>query len=95
VAVRELVTAELANWDGSARGLSRSWAEQAVSGLPAADRPAGRLALLMAFASYQVDRRIIDEYRDGRRSDRELIELAAWASLTAALRIGRWVPVGV
>ncbi|MEU7991029.1 carboxymuconolactone decarboxylase family protein [Streptosporangium canum] len=90
--VRDLVTAELAGWNGAPTGLSRAWVTDAVSGLPAAQRPAGRLALLTAMASYQVDQSVIDEFRRVEPGDRALIELTSWASLAAARRIGSWAP---
>ena len=83
--VRELVTAELAGWTGESRGISRGWATDAVAGLSPADRPAGRLALLTAFASYQVDAAVVDEAHR-RTDDRSLIALTSWASLAAARR---------
>ena len=43
--------AEVANWHGEQRGPSRAWVEDALSVLPIAQRPAGRLALLTALAS--------------------------------------------
>lgn len=85
--VRELVAARVAAWDGTPPGPGRSWVVDAVAGLAAAHRPAGRLALLTAMASYRVDRQVIDEFRRGASGDRELIELTAWASLTAARRL--------
>jgi AhpD family alkylhydroperoxidase len=84
--VRDVVESELDAWDGRPKGPSRLWAGAAVSGLPEEDRPAGRLALLTAVASYQVDETVVAEYRAGHRSDRELIELTSWAALTAARR---------
>jgi hypothetical protein len=39
---------------------------------------------------YRVDRRVIDEVRAGQRRDRELIEVAAWASMATARQIGSW-----
>jgi hypothetical protein len=92
-AVRDLLTTELAGWHGQPPGLSRSWVAEATSGLPGTQRAAGRLALLTAFAAYQVDRSVIDEFRgerlgDGAADDRALIELTAWASLRAARRVG-------
>jgi hypothetical protein len=92
--VRDLVLAELETWHGEQRGPSRAWVESAVSGLPMADRPAGRLALLTALASYQVDRSVVRMFRASQPSDATLIELTAWASLTAARRVGTWIPVG-
>jgi len=84
--VRDVVEAELGAWDGRPKGPSRLWAGAAVSGLPERDRPAGRLALLTAMASYQVDDTVIAEYRAAHPSDRALIELTSWASMAAARR---------
>ncbi|MEV0899234.1 carboxymuconolactone decarboxylase family protein [Actinoplanes sp. NPDC049802] len=90
VSVRELVLSELSGWSGDAPGMSRAWVEDAVSALSAADRPAGRLALLTARASYQVGPSVVAEFRDGRPADRALVELTSWASLAAARRVGSW-----
>jgi AhpD family alkylhydroperoxidase len=90
-AVRELVSERLAGWTGQPPEISRSWADEAVAGLPEADRPAGKLALLTAVASYQLDPSVIADYRASRPDDRSLIEIAAWASMAAARRIGSWV----
>ena len=92
--VRELVMTELGDWHGEPRGLSRAWLDGAVSGLPAADLPAGRLALLTALASAQVDRSVIRTFRDSQPGDGALIELTAWASLAAARRVAAWIPRG-
>ncbi len=90
--VRDLLSTTLASWNGQSPGLGRSWAEDPVSALPAASRPAGRLALLTALASYQVTQSDIDEFRLAQPRDRALIELTAWASLAAARRISTWIP---
>ncbi|HEU5333354.1 MAG TPA: carboxymuconolactone decarboxylase family protein [Actinocrinis sp.] len=84
--IRHIVESELDAWDGRPKGPSRLWAGAAVSGLPERDRPTGRLALLTAMASYQVDDTVIAEYRAGHPSDRELIELTSWAAMAAARR---------
>ncbi|WP_433241370.1 carboxymuconolactone decarboxylase family protein [Streptosporangium sp. CA-135522] len=90
--VRDVVAAELAGWNGEPVGLSRAWVSEAVGGLPPAQRPAGRLALLTAMASYQIDQPLIDEFRRENPDDRALIELASWASFAAARRVGGWIP---
>lgn len=92
--VKDAVTAELAGWHGEPRGPSRAWVEDRVTGLPYARRAAARLALLTAFASYQVDHTVIEQVRRDGTSDAEMIELTAWASLAAARRAGGWIPVG-
>jgi len=89
--VRDLVLARLAGWHGAPTGISRAWVEDAVAGLAAADRPSGRLALLTAMASYQVDDLVVDEFRAVRPDDSTLVELTSWASLAAARRVGTWL----
>ena len=89
--VRSLVQTRLSTWDGSAPGLSRSWAKQAVADLPEADQPAGHLALVIALASYQVDEGLINAYRETTPGDVPLLELASWASMAAARRVSTWL----
>jgi AhpD family alkylhydroperoxidase len=79
--VRDLVRSELARWDGRNLGLSRAWLAEPVSRLAPEHQPAGRLALLVAMASFQVTREDVDAVR---RSDEALIEFTSWSSLTAA-----------
>lgn len=91
--VRALLDSELASWDGRPRGISRAWVEEAVAVLPPEDRAAGRLVLLTAFASYQVDDAVIAHFRESRPDDGALIGITAWASLAATRRIGTWMRV--
>lgn len=87
--VRSLVLARLADRAGATPGISaRAWTEEAVAGLPDRERPAGRLAMLTAFASYQVTDSVIRDFRRLHPRDDTLVELTAWASLAAARRIG-------
>ena len=91
--VRNLVTARLTAWRGEEPGLSRGWADYAIQTLPAPQRPQGRLALLAALASYQVDADVLDDARTcpGPAGDETLVATAAWASFAAARRIGSWL----
>lgn len=89
--VRDLVHSRLSTWDGKAPGISRSWVDDAVAGLPEADRSAGRLAMVIALASYQVDESLVDAFRRTAPGDDTLVELAAWVSITVARRIGAWL----
>ncbi len=91
--VRDLVRREVKAWDGKPPGLSRAWTEPVLAGLPAADRPAGRLALLAAQAPYQVDAADVAAFGPDRTDDRALVELVSWASLTAAVAAGDRLPV--
>jgi AhpD family alkylhydroperoxidase len=85
--VRTLLHTRLSTWDGQPPGLSRSWLEEAVAELDEADRPAGRLALAVALASYQVDEDLVDAFRATAPADSTLIELTAWAGMAAARRV--------
>jgi AhpD family alkylhydroperoxidase len=89
--VRELTLGELAGWHGDQRGPGRSWTDSLVARLPAAERAAGRLALLSAFAPYQVLDSDVGEFRSGSPEDEALIGLTSWASFAAARRIGSWL----
>jgi hypothetical protein len=86
--VRALVHRRLADWRGEETGLSRQWCEDLVAGLPATERAAGRLALLTAFASHQVDESVVADFRRHEPDDRRLVEAVAWASYAVARRIG-------
>jgi alkylhydroperoxidase family enzyme len=89
--VRALVHTRLSTWDGAAPGISRSWLTEAVADLPAADQAAGRLALAVVHASYQVDDDLVAAFRATAPGDDTLIELTAWASMAAARRISTWL----
>ncbi|MFD6565105.1 carboxymuconolactone decarboxylase family protein [Micromonospora profundi] len=94
--VRRLLSAQLPRLDvpppalgDAAPALSESrWLDECVAGLPEPDRPAGRLAMLVAFASYRVTAADVDRVREHGYDDRALVELAAWSSLTAARYLG-------
>ena len=83
--VRQLVHTRLSG-DPAEVSLSRSWVDHAVAKLPAGDRAVAKLALLTALASYQVDTEVVASARRACADDAALIELTAWASLTAARR---------
>ncbi|MEV8443703.1 carboxymuconolactone decarboxylase family protein [Actinosynnema sp. NPDC051121] len=89
--VRSLVLEHLARWDGKPMGVSRAWVEDAIAALPVDQQDAGRLALLTALASYQIDQSVLDRFRAGRPDDRSLIDLTSWSSLAAARRVGGWM----
>lgn len=92
--VRALVGTRLSTWDGRAPGISRSWLDELITTLPVVDRAAGRLALLVALASYQVDEGVVEEFRRTAPGDDTLVELTAWASMAAARRVSTWIAGG-
>ncbi|MBN3933095.1 carboxymuconolactone decarboxylase family protein [Streptomyces verrucosisporus] len=86
--VRRLLESRLAAWDGSPPGLGRIWLEETLAGSlrpPAEDLPTARIALLTAFAPYQVTEADVAAFRERHPGDRKLVELTAWASLTTAV----------
>ena len=90
--VRELVTGRLRTWKGRPLGLGRDWADEAVAGLAETDRAAGRLAILTAFAPYQVGKADVTGFRSATRTgDDAVISLTSWASMAAARTIGSWL----
>jgi hypothetical protein len=93
--VRALVRRELDGWDGAAPGLGRSWLEQPKGALAPEQRQAGRLALLTTFAPYQVDTATVATFQEAQPGDAALVGALAWASLSAARRVGAWLwPAG-
>jgi AhpD family alkylhydroperoxidase len=89
--VRDLVERELKAWDGKPPGLSRAWTDNILDELPEAERGAGRLALLVVKAPYQVDETAVVEA--GTDDDRSLVELVSWASFAAATELGGRLPL--
>ncbi|WP_225800926.1 carboxymuconolactone decarboxylase family protein [Streptomyces sp. NK15101] len=82
--VRDLLTGHLDGWDGTPPGISRSWLYPEVLGLPAAQHPVARLALLTAVAPHQVAPADITAFRVHHPGDRHLVDLTSWASMRAA-----------
>lgn len=70
----------------SGPGLSRAWVDDAVAGLQPEQRPAGRLALLVAEAPFQVTDADVAAVGGDQCA---LVELTAWAAWTAARQAGR------
>ncbi len=91
VRVRELVQKHVDLWNGEDTGMSRQWVEDAVADLSDDEKAAGRLALLAALASYQVDEDVIRGFRQHFPTDEQLISTAAWASYTATRRVAGWL----
>ncbi|WP_034273274.1 carboxymuconolactone decarboxylase family protein [Haloechinothrix halophila] len=84
--VRELVLERVAAPEAGPSGPSRAWVEDDVARLPAQHRTAGRVALLTALASYQIDDALISAFLAEDNDDAAVIALTAWASWAAARR---------
>ncbi len=89
--VRARVQVHVDAWNGEERPISGRWVEDALADLDEAPRAAGRLALLTALASYRVSPEVVASFREHHPSDEQLIAVAAWASFTAARRVGTWL----
>ncbi len=89
--VRARVKKQVQAWKGEDPGPNRSWVEQNIRGFSEASQVAGRLALLTALAPYQVDDEVVFAFRTYFPEDEKLIGTLAWASFTAARRIGTWL----
>ncbi len=89
--VRGYVEECVQTWNGEDIGMSRRWCEQRLNVLDDASKAAGRLALLTALAPYQVDERVVSDFRAYYPEDEILLGALAWASFTAARRIGTWL----
>lgn len=88
--IQELVLLHLDAWNGEQVGLGRGWVEELILPLDKKLQPAGRLALLAARASWQVDKEIIREFRQFNEGDKALIQVAGWASYAAVKKISGW-----
>lgn len=92
-AIRDLVLVNLVDWRGGPRGISRAWVEGLTEGLPERQRPVARLALLVAFASYQVDPAVVRDCRAAGADDLTLIEISSWSAMAAARWLGAQLSV--
>jgi AhpD family alkylhydroperoxidase len=89
--VRALVSASVQAWHGEVMGMSRRWVEDAIVEVEEEHRAAARLALLTALASYQVDPSVVEGFQAHYPEDAHVIAATAWASFTAARRVGTWL----
>jgi hypothetical protein len=88
---RAVVLGHVSRWRGEAMGPSRAWVEEAIAPLAPRARPAARLGLLAALASFQVDEGVVRAFREQSASDEALLGTVAWAAFTTARRVGTWL----
>jgi AhpD family alkylhydroperoxidase len=89
--VRAHVQEEINEWSGRISELSLAWTEDAISRFDEATQDAARLALLTALAPYRVDESVVSAFRKHFPGDDTLVGALAWASFTAARKIGTWL----
>ena len=78
-------------WNGEFPELNRSWVEQGLQEFTNPQRTAVRLTFLTAVAPYQIDEKVVLAFRKCFPEDNKLVGALAWASFTAARKIGTWL----
>lgn len=89
--VRVSVLHAVETWDGKNPGTNRAWAKPYLVGKEENAKAACELALLAALAPYRVTDAEVSAFSDHYPGDEKLVAVLAWASFTAARRIGRWI----
>ena len=85
--LRAVVGDHLDGWRGEETGISTAWCDDVLAGLGAVDRAAGRVVLLTAVSSHQIDDTTVAAFRAHLSSDEALVEVVGWAAFEAARRI--------
>ena len=91
VEVRAHVEEEISEWTGKTSELGLAWSEDAISRFDEATQAAARLALLTALAPQNVDETVVLAFRKHFPEDAKLVGALAWASFSAARKIGTWL----
>jgi len=91
IEVYEVLSERLEFWDGKDPGMGRGWVEEALKGFSERSKTVGRLVLLTAFASSQVDEKTVRSFLTNFPGDDKLLSALAWSSFSAARRIGKWL----
>jgi AhpD family alkylhydroperoxidase len=85
---RELLRTTVADWDGTHPPLPAAWLDQRLASLPQADRPAARLALLVALAPHDITDVDVSAWRvTAHTTDADLVRLLGFGAITAVDRI--------
>lgn len=80
---RAVVLETVGGWDGEHPAMGGGWLDGPLAGLPGADRPGARLALLAALAPYRVTDADVAAWRAGHPDDADLVRLLAYGAITA------------
>src|SRR5690606_32144786 len=89
--VRTFIQEEIDDWRGETSELRLAWSEDALSRLEEPMQAAAELALLTALSPHKVDEEIVLEFKKHFPEDDKLVGALAWASFTAARKIGTWL----
>ncbi|MGI5186209.1 carboxymuconolactone decarboxylase family protein [Dactylosporangium sp. CA-152071] len=91
--IRCLMLTRLSEWDGMPPGISATWVDTALAGVPDDELPVGRLVLLTAQSAYQVGNTVIADFKRHDPQDASLVAAASWGALAAARSIGDRLPL--
>ncbi len=91
--VRSFVKERVATWNGEFPKPSKSWVEKIITDFTGSERATAKLALLVALAPYQIGKYDILAFRNHFPEDNKLLGVLAWASFTAARKIGTWLHI--
>ncbi|MER5643730.1 carboxymuconolactone decarboxylase family protein [Streptosporangium sp. NPDC002524] len=80
---RATVLEAVRGWDGEHPAMGGGWLDGPLAGLPGADRPGARLALLAALAPYRVTDADVAAWRVTHPDDADLVRLLAYGAITA------------
>lgn len=87
--VRDLLNHQLEFWDGNNVSASQEWINDTLSKLDDGLKPIGKLVLLTAFASYKVDKQIVEDVQIVLPGDSNLVKTVAYASFATARKIAQ------
>ena len=93
VTVQIFALQKIKEWRGQHMGLSRQWVNEMVKDLSDEHQASAKLVLLTAFAAYQLEQGIVDQYRKYYPDNAALLTATAWASYHAATRVAGWVKI--
>ncbi|MGH3517959.1 MAG: carboxymuconolactone decarboxylase family protein [Haloechinothrix sp.] len=88
---RTVIFDTIESWTGADPGLGSDWMRRAVASLPEDEHAPATFSLVCALAPYRVEDRLVDAVRTTHPADADVVAIAAWASVRAALRIGTWI----
>ena len=91
--VRSLVTQYVSAWNGESMGEDYGWVDDAIAEVEVEHRPAARLGLMTAL-SLEAKPQAVTDFQLQFPEDAQLIAATAWASFTAARRVGSWLAGG-
>ncbi len=91
---KQRVLNAIEEWRGEDMPLGSQWIDQALDGLGQDSRPAARMALLAALASYRIGQDEVAAFRTRWPAGPGLVSVLAWGSLQATRRLTSWVEEG-